>query len=326
MNGRRLLSQFAIGAVVYGVARAAVIRKVRAYEDLDADTAPHLPGVRLYLRGRRIHLTIEGEGPPLLVLHGFGASGAAFRRLAPLLREHLTLITPDLPGFGYSERSPDSDHSHEANAGLMLELLDRLGISSVAVLGHSVGAAIALRMATTAPSRVTALILVGGPGRDPALPRWTRPLLTVAVPPAVESRRGQRWLNQSAMARGARVDETTVSSYLREARVQGHAATLMAMLTQTRYGPAPNLADVRMPALVISGAADRYFSPSCAEELASGLPSAELRIVEDAGHLVLEERPEVAAESILAFLRASGVPPAEGIARAPSRDSEAVGP
>lgn len=210
---------------------------------------------------------------------------------------------PDLPGFGYSERSPAADHTHEANALLMLELLDRLGIERAAVLGHSVGAAIALRIAARAPERVAAMILAGGPGRNPELPAWMGPLLTVVAPSLVESRGGQRRLFRWAMARGAAVDESAIDTALREASVQGHAATLVTMLVGTRSGPLPDAGTLDVPVLVITGAADRYFPPERARALAGELPTAEVLVVDGAGHLVFEERPEQTAAAILDFLR-----------------------
>jgi magnesium chelatase accessory protein len=307
MNGRRLLVPLAAAPVAYALARAAVARKVAGYENLDADAADDLPGVRLYLRGRRVHVRIEGEGPALLMIHGFGASSAAFARLAPLLRRRMTLIMPDLPGFGYSERSPDADHSHQANAELLLDLLDHLEVGRAAVLGHSVGAAVALRIAATATERVAALILASGPSRDPALPRWMEPILALAAPPLVESRRAQRWLNQAAMAPAGRVDEATIASYHREARVRGHAATLVAMLARTRFGPAPNLQVLRSPILIMTGESDRYFPPTRARTLAEELPAAGVSIIEDAAHLALEEQAEAAAGAMLRFLDDAGV-------------------
>src|SRR5262245_20797519 len=106
-------------AVAYVGARLLASVRVRRYERLTLDEID-LPGQRFYVRGRGIHLTIEGHGPPLLLLHGFGASNLTFRELAPRLRDEYTLIAPDLLGFGFSDRSDDAA-SHDAQALLMLE-------------------------------------------------------------------------------------------------------------------------------------------------------------------------------------------------------------
>src|SRR5438270_848250 len=94
------------------------------------------PGALLSGRPRR-------GRPPLLLVHGFGASSATFRELAPRLRDAYTLIAPDLLGHGFSDRA-DEAASHDAQALLMLELLERLGIERAAVLGHSMGTSVAL--------------------------------------------------------------------------------------------------------------------------------------------------------------------------------------
>ncbi|MGH2603480.1 MAG: alpha/beta fold hydrolase, partial [Dehalococcoidia bacterium] len=200
MSRRHALAAVATLLAAYALFRVAVVARVRRFERFDAD-AETLPGLRLYVRGRRVHLRVEGHGPPLLLVHGFGGSGFTFRRLAPLLGEQYTLIAPDLPGFGYSDRSPAADYSHEAQAAFLVDLLDRLGVQQTAVAGHSIGAAISLRLAAAAPERVAALILVNGPGdQDPVAPRWSRPAVTVLAPILGESRRFYRWAYRSALA------------------------------------------------------------------------------------------------------------------------------
>ena len=302
---------------------------MRRFERLAPQTAT-LPGARFYLRGCRIHLIIEGSGPPLLLLHGLLASGAAFRRVAPLLRDRYSLVVPDLPGFGYSDRSPAADHSYETQAVLLHELLDRLEVERAAVLGHSTGAALAVRMAAARPERVVALILAGGPGEyDATFPRLTRPLLALALPLAVESRWAVRWLNRLAMASPRRLDERTVERHLDAARVPGHAATLLTILTATRHGPPPPPEALTLPVLLLAGSADRYLPPVRARSLARTLPDGRAVVVPAAGHLLLEDQPEASAAAIRAFLdpiapardprtnRSAAAGAAEQVSRAP---------
>jgi pimeloyl-ACP methyl ester carboxylesterase len=248
---RGILSPLLLAPLAYALMRAEAVARVRRYETVDADTAD-LPGVRLYIRGRRLHLTIDGQGPPLLMLHGFGSSGAAFRRLAPHLRSSMTVIAPDLPGWGYSERSPGADHTHGAQAALMLELLDRLGIARIMVLGHGTAAAIAIHMAQAAPDWITALVLADYRGRDPSLPIWLRPLLVLVVPLLVETGWGQQLLMRAVKVRDFRPDQVLLATHLNEARVLGHAATFLAILTSTRRTLSPDLRAVHVPRLSIS--------------------------------------------------------------------------
>jgi magnesium chelatase accessory protein len=285
----------------YALARTAIVARVRRFESVSADDIEPA-GVTLSVRGRRIHVMIDGSGPPLLLLHGFGATAFDFRRVAPLLRDRFTLIAPDLPGFGGSERDPQADHSYEALAALFLELLSRLEVERFAVLGHSIGAAVALRMAAMAPDRVERLVLAGGPGRPASLPAPLAPLVTLLVPLLVESRRGVRWLTRSAMVRGAEPDPAVVDAYLSAARVRGHAATLVAMLTRTRHRPPPGPATIETPTLLLTGERDGYMPPRRARALASRMPRARAAIVPGAAHLLFEEQPEPCADRIRAFL------------------------
>jgi pimeloyl-ACP methyl ester carboxylesterase len=294
-------------AATYLVARRIAGAIAARVEDVDADTAD-LPGDRIFLRGRRIHLMLDGEGPPLLLIHGFAASAAAFRRLAPHLNGSFSLIAPDLPGFGFSARDPTADYSYEGYAALLFELLDRLGIERAAVLGHSIGAAIALRMAVSAPERVTRLVLAGGPGRvDPVLPVWLRPFAPVLVPALAANPTVQRWMVSGATAPGRGLDEAALRTAMAGSRVKGNAETLVAMLSTTRHGPPPDPAGIATPVLVLAGEHDRYFHPRRARRLAGTLARARVSIVPDAAHLLLEEQPERCAVTIRRFLL--GQPP-----------------
>jgi magnesium chelatase accessory protein len=306
VSRRRALAAVATLLAAYALFRVAVVARVRRFERFDPD-AEELPGLRLYIRGRRVHLRVEGQGPPLLLVHGFGGSGVTFRRLAPLLRDQYTVIAPDLPGFGFSDRSPAADYSYEAQAGFLLELLDRLGVQQTAVIGHSIGAAISLRLAAVAPGRVATLILVSGPGSlDPIAPRWSRPAVTVLAPLLGESRRFYRWAYRSAMAVPSLLDEEALEEYFAAARVRGNAATMVTILSRTRHGPLPAPERITMPVLILTGASDGYLSPARARALAAGFADAEAVVIPEAGHLAVEEQPEHSAAAIGGFLTRTG--------------------
>src|SRR5689334_1861175 len=110
---------------------------------------PHREASRfIEAAGLRWHVQIMGQGPVALLLHGTGASTHSFRDLAPLLARHFTVVIPDLPGHGFTA-------TPETSAGFTLPqvssgvaaLLTTLGLRPVIALGHSAGAAIAIRMA-----------------------------------------------------------------------------------------------------------------------------------------------------------------------------------
>jgi len=300
MSVRGTAAALAVSAVGYVAARRMAARYSRHFEDLEPTHSRPI-GESFFVRGRRIHLRIEGSGPPLLLLHGLNASHLTFRRLAPLLASRYTLLMPDLPGFGDSDRDLP-DLSYPAQAALLLDLIDRLDLERTAVLGHSIGAAIALRIAVATPERVAALVLAGGPGaHDMLVPPFLHPLVPLVTPLISQTRGGVRWATRAAMARGAVADEALVDACLRAARFPGHAAALTRLLT-TGHGPRLDLRAVQQPVLVLAGAADGYLPPGRARTLAARLPRGEAALIRGAGHLMLEEQPRASATAIDRFL------------------------
>ena len=119
---------------------------------------------RIPTDGAEIDLVTGGSGPPLLLLHGFPQTRAAWARVAPLLSSDFTLIIPDLRGYGRSA-GPGADpehigHSKRAMARDMVEVMDTLGYDSFALAGHDRGGRVAYRLAFDHAERVRALALL----------------------------------------------------------------------------------------------------------------------------------------------------------------------
>ncbi|KNX41789.1 Haloacetate dehalogenase H-1 [Roseovarius tolerans] len=105
--------------------------------------------------------SIGGEGPPLLLLHGFPQTRAMWAHIAPVLAQTHTVICPDLPGYGASNKPQDlAAYSFRAMAHEMLALMDSLGHATFDVVGHDRGARVAHRLTLDAPDRVTTLTLM----------------------------------------------------------------------------------------------------------------------------------------------------------------------
>jgi haloacetate dehalogenase len=111
-----------------------------------------------------IHARIGGSGPPLLLLHGYPQTHAAWHRIAPELARHATVVLADLRGYGSSSAPPgDAEHvtySKRAMAEDMLAVMRSLGHRQFAVAGHDRGGRVAYRLALDHPQAVTALIPV----------------------------------------------------------------------------------------------------------------------------------------------------------------------
>jgi len=120
-----------------------------------------LPGFKqsfIDVDGIRLSVHINGQGAPLLLLHGYPQTHATWRKVAPELSQHFTCIVPDLPGYGESTApSSDKDHmpySKRQMAQNMIGLMQKLGHDTFSVLGHDRGARVTYRMALDHPERM----------------------------------------------------------------------------------------------------------------------------------------------------------------------------
>jgi haloacetate dehalogenase len=114
--------------------------------------------------GGGVHFRVAGQGPALLLLHGFPQTGAMWARVAPQLAGRFTVIVPDLRGYGASARPPAaadlSNYGFRAMAQDLVALLDHLGQGAAHVAGHDRGGRCAHRMALDHPDRVLSLALM----------------------------------------------------------------------------------------------------------------------------------------------------------------------
>jgi pimeloyl-ACP methyl ester carboxylesterase len=127
-----------------------------------------LPGL-----AHRWPVAVLGEGPPLLLLHGFDSSFLEFRRLAPLLTGHHRLLIPDLHGFGFCPRPEGGDYSPAGVLRHLEALLDGLPPQPLGLIGASMGGSVAVELARRRPERFERLLLLapaGLTGRPMPLP------------------------------------------------------------------------------------------------------------------------------------------------------------
>ena len=128
------------------------------------DLFPGFGSERIDCGGLHLHCRVGGEGPPVLLLHGYPQTHATWHRVAPALARHFTCIVADLPGYGDSDApAPDEDqipYTKRAMGQAMARLMQRLGFPRFSVLGHDRGARVAYRLALDQPERIERLGIV----------------------------------------------------------------------------------------------------------------------------------------------------------------------
>jgi pimeloyl-ACP methyl ester carboxylesterase len=245
--------------------------------------------------GVRIFYEVNGQGPAILLTHGFSATSAMWRPQIPALSRDHSLIVWDMRGHGQSEYpEDDSAYSEEATVADMAAILDVVGAQGAVIGGLSLGGYMSLAFHLAHPDRVKALLIVDtGPGYKNAEARagWNANALATA------DRLGRDGLAalQTASAERALAQHRTAQGLARAAR---------GMLTQRDARVISSLPEVKVPSLVVVGANDTPFLKA-SDYMATKIPGAKLAVVPGAGHTANLDQPEVFNQTVLVFLHAN---------------------
>lgn len=255
------------------------------------------------------------EAPPLLLIHGSGASGATWNPIIPALSGSQHVIRVDLPGCGHSPPPPSYDVP--AQADRVAAMLDDLGPRGVVAVGHSSGGYVATALAEQHPDLVRALVLISsGPRPDALLPQPVviRALSAPPLGPILWSRRSKAVVRRGIAATTAvpvdvpddLVAETLGIAYRAFRELLARNGAYIA----ERSVPERLAAlDVPVPVLVIFGAADPRWDPSSAHRY-EAVPNARVELLPGVGHIPMLEAPEATAKLLLDFAATAGEIPA----------------
>lgn len=243
----------------------------------------------------------QGSGPPLILIHGLGASTAVWDRVAPLLAGELRTIAYDLRGLGRSG-TPDPPYSLDDLVRDLLALLDRLGLDRVALVGHSLGGAVALSFAVDHPDRVSRVVVVSVPMRTSD---ETRRLVHARA--AVAEREGMDAVAELHAAAGFPPgfdDEATLARYKRMIS-SGDPAGYAALVRLVDLDVSDRLPALTRPTLLVAGELDRVVPPSGVRAAADAIEGCEYVELAGCGHVAPLERPDELAAHVLEFVRRS---------------------
>lgn len=259
----------------------------------------------------RIAYAQAGAGPPLLLLHGLGADHAIWRPTVAALSERFTVYAPDLPGHGQSDH-PKRAYTLDFGLAFATAFLDALGLERVGVIGASMGGMLATALAVRHPRRVQALVLAdpAGLGRELA-----RPMRLATVPvigpllALLDMRRGPG-LIPSLVHRPERLEPGMAQEIYRMASAPGVRSAALNVLHQgvSPGGVKPSLVQLdgfsrlTCPVLVLWGAEDQIIPVAHAELARRALPSAQVHVLPDCGHLPFLEETEMSNRLVSDFL------------------------
>lgn len=264
--------------------------------------------------GVRLHYVESGEGRPLVLVHGWGLNLHSWDAQIRFFQDRFRVVAYDWRGHGRSAETPPyafADLARELEG-----LLERLGISSPILCGHSMGGTIVIEHATTFSRRVAALVLVDTnvPGtRWDRLMHWIRcegsSFATEALGAAVGQRRALEIVSgvygHMFWADPWRRDHAEQYAEWRRQFADGIFTGMINAYRASgkRTNPETAIRSLSVPALVVNGTADRVFRVRMAKRIAGLFEHGTLALVDGAGHMSMCEQPEIVNAHIDGFLR-----------------------
>jgi len=266
--------------------------------------------VLIDVNGIQLNVEIEGEGAPLLLLHGFTGSTTSWQWIVPFLRNQYQVILIDLIGHGRSDAPADSGrYSMEYAVQDLLSVLDYLQLGKINLLGYSMGGRCALYFAVHFPQRVHTLILESSsPGIEDDLERKARSRSDEALA-AFIAEQGleafvKKWTNLDLFATQQQLPErikNEVRFQRLQNRPQGLANSLRGMGTGIQPSLWGRLKQINTPSLLLVGKADAKFR-QLGISMHEMMPNSTLQVIPDAGHTIHLERPVQFTNAVKNFL------------------------
>ncbi|MES9604824.1 MULTISPECIES: alpha/beta fold hydrolase [Actinomadura] len=266
--------------------------------------------IRVRLPGHAINCVVAGQGPAVLLLHGWPQTAHAWREVVPLLADRYTVVVPDLPGFGASSR-PDGGYDKRTVAGVLAELMAALELTRYHLVGHDVGGQVAYPLAALRPESVRSLTFVeaGIPGLGESLAA-ANPLtggswhfgfnMVPDLPEFLLAGRERGYLefmfrrDTVGLYVTEAIDDAAMDVYTRALAAPGAVRATMGYYRALPVDIADNrelcaAGRLRVPALVVG--ARHGVGLGWLDTVQEAVTDVSARWVEDCGHYVPEERP-----------------------------------
>jgi pimeloyl-ACP methyl ester carboxylesterase len=255
----------------------------------------------------RMHFVEAGKGDPVVMLHGWPQHWYLWRDVIPLMAPHWRVICPDLRGFGWTE-APGSGYDRETMARDVLALIEALGLERVRLMGHDWGGWIGFLLCLHEPELFERFVdlnmLPPWPSRNPRdlLELWRLGYQVALGLPQI-GRRAAAPFARLAM----RGDSDAVQVFT--SRLDGDRARASELIYRTfllreavpmaagRY----SADDLQVPTLMLFGERDPVIPTRMVREQAAASDVIELELVPDAGHFIVDEKPELVADRALRF-------------------------
>ncbi len=248
------------------------------------------------INGLKINYKIAGEGPAILVLHGWGGSSDSWRKVQQILSQSgYKVVVPDFPGFGKSVTPKDPWGVKEYN-DFVLKFVEQLGLNDFILIGHSFGGQIAVRFTISHPEKVKKLILCDSAAIRAKPGLRTRIFITLA-------RLGNAVFTPRHMARFKDAARNIFYIFVRNGDYKKANGTMKeTMKNVLKEDLSAELSGILAPTLIVWGDKDKMVPLKYGRIFKDQIKGAELEVIRGAGHSPHLETPVELAGIILKFL------------------------
>ncbi len=265
--------------------------------------------------GVKINYYEAGQGPPILLLHGFAACAYTWRHLIPPLAAAHRVFTLEMKGFGLSDKPADGHYAVSDQADIVAEFIRRQNLNDLVVMGHSMGGGVALmtyfKLRPEDPGRLQKLVLIDSAGYPQKLPWfiWMAkiPGLNPLAAKLLSPRFAAALVLKKCYYNKDAVTEEQIDTYAYYGSLPGAAAAVSQTAKQIMPKDIETLTaqykTITVPVLIIWGKEDEVVPLQVGENFKRDIPGAELVVLPRCGHIPLEEEPLATRQVIMDFLK-----------------------
>ena len=261
------------------------------------------------LNGVSLHYEQEGLGRPVVLLHGLLTHSALWRNIVPTFTYNYTLYSLDLMGSGISEKPQNQTYSIDTYVAQVAKFIDEFHLDNAILIGHGIGAAIAMIYTVRNPSKVHKLVVMNAP----LSPGYSATGLWWLKLPLVGGMLTNDWFIQRTIHGGffkpGSLQDSVLDMYMQPYREDpGARVALLKQVKELNLDSVvekevtPNLAKLQVPTLIVWGANDPYVPLDVGKSLDTVIPNDEFPVILTTGHYEMEERPEETRAVIKEFL------------------------
>ncbi|HIP60394.1 MAG TPA: alpha/beta hydrolase [Campylobacterales bacterium] len=258
----------------------------------------------------KLQAYVQGEGEPLLLLHGFGSSSYSFHHLVEPLSKKFRVYNLDLKGFGDSPKPKDFRYSVYDQAVLVSKFIHDNSLENITLIGHSYGGGVALSLVLINQSNIDKMVLIDPAAYKQYIPSLIRRIQIPIIGPAVfyllSSSYEVKESYQYAFYDKQKIEQTTIdimaNNLNKDNAKQVYIYAIDDLIPEDIDEVSKRYHQIKIPTLIIWGEKDVVIRKSKGYRLKRDLQNAELKIIKNCGHIPHEEKPKEVLKYLLEFL------------------------